>query len=195
MKLRLLASVVVVLALTTVAAHAQIGLYVNPAFIQVKNNTPDTGLFAFLGSGNTSRTFYGANIGGYYDFYHNGKLSAGVDIRDSISHSNGASLNGFLVGARVAGSPFQFPLKPYAQVFIGAGRTRAATTSVGVTRAQFGILAGADYTLHRHIDFRVIEVGYSSLSTVSSYTNGSNLNSYPASRLLSFSTGLVFRFR
>ena len=73
--------------------------------------------------------------------------------------------------------------------------TDEARELVEQTRAQFGVLAGADYTLHRHIDFRVIEVGYSSLSTVSSYTNGSNLNSYPASRLLSFSTGLVFRFR
>jgi hypothetical protein len=194
MKLRLLATVVV-LALTTVAAHAQIGLYVNPAFIEVKNNTPDTGLFAFLGSGQTSRTFYGANIGGYYDFYHNGKLEAGVDIRNSISHGNGASLNGFLVGPRVTGSPFQFPLKPYAQAFVGAGTTRAATTSVSVTRAQFGIMVGADYTVHKHIDLRIIEVGYSSLPTVSSYTVGATTTSYPNSRVLSISTGLVFRIR
>jgi hypothetical protein len=194
MKLRLLATVVV-LALTTVAAHAQIGLYVNPAFIRVSNNTPDTGVFAFLGSGQTSRMFYGANIGGYYDFYRNGNLEAGIDIRNSISHGNAASLNGFLVGPRVAVSPFAFPLKPYAQVFIGAGSTRAATTSVGVTRAQFGVLGGADYTVHRHIDIRVIEIGYSALDTVSSYTVGATTTSYPSSRVLSFSTGLVFRFR
>jgi hypothetical protein len=194
MKLRLLATVVV-LAMTTVAAHAQLGLYVNPVGIRVSNSTPDSGPFAFLGQGATSQMFYGANIGGYYDFYHNGKLEAGVDIRDSITHGNSASLNSFLVGARVAASPFTFPLKPYAQVFVGAGHTRAATTSVGVTKGQYGINLGADYTVHKHIDIRVFEFGYSGLQTASSYTIGGSTTSYPSSRLLSFSAGLVFRIR
>jgi hypothetical protein len=194
MKLRLLASVVF-LAMATVAAHAQIGVYVNPAFIRVSNSTPDSGPFAFLGQGNTSQMFYGANIGGYYDFYQNGKLEAGIDIRDSITHGNSAALNSFQVGARVADSPFSFPLKPYAQLFVGAGHTRAATTSVSVTKAQYGVLVGADYTVHKHIDIRVFEVGYSALQTASSYTIGGSSTSYPSSRLLSFSAGLVFRIR
>ena len=139
--------------------------------------------------------FYGANIGGYYDFYHNGKLEAGVDVRDSITHGNSASLNSFLVGARVAAAPFSFPLKPYAQVFIGAGSTRAATTFVSVTRGQYGVLAGADYTVQRHIDVRVFEIGYSGLQTASSYTIGGSSTSFPISRLLSLSFGLVFRVR
>ncbi len=194
MKLRLLASVVV-LALTTVAAHAQIGVYVNPVGIRISNSTPDFGPFAFLGQGATSQMFYGANIGGYYDFYHQGKLEAGVDLRDSIVHGNSASLNSFSLGARIAGSPFDLPIKLYVQPFVGAGRTRAPTTSVGVTRANYGINVGADYKVHPHIDIRVIEIGYSSLQTASSYTIGGSTTSFPASRLLSFSAGLVFRIR
>ena len=194
MKLRLFASVVV-LALTTVAAHAQIGLYVNPAVIRVSNSQADTGPYAFLGQGKTSRMFYGANIGGYYDFYHSGKVEAGIDVRDSITHGQSASLNGFQVGARVAASPFTFPLRPYAQLFVGAGTSRAATTSVTVTKAQYGVNVGADYTVHPHIDIRVLEIGYSSLQTASSYTIGGSSTSFPAARLLSFSAGLVFRIR
>jgi hypothetical protein len=45
------------------------------------------------------------------------------------------------------------------------------------------------------VDFRVIEVGYGSLKTVSSATVGAGGNiAIPASTLLHFSSGLVFRF-
>jgi hypothetical protein len=194
MKLRLLATVVA-LALTTVAAHAQLGLYVNPVGIRVSNSTPDSGPFAFLGPGKTSQMFYGANIGGYYDFYHQGNLEAGVDVRDTIAHGNSAALNSFQVAPRIAYSPFTFPLKLYAQPFIGAGRTRAATTNVSVLKPNYGINGGADYKVNTHIDIRAIEIGYSRLQTASSYTIGGSSTSYPSSRLLSISAGLVFHFR
>jgi Outer membrane protein beta-barrel domain len=192
MKLRLLATVVA-LALTTVAARAQVGLYVNPVGIRVSNSTADFGPFAFLGSGKTSQMFYGANIGGYWDFYHSGNVEAGVDIRDSITHGNSASLNSFNLGARIAAAPFTFPLKVYVQPYVGAGKTRAPTTSVTVTRANYGINVGADYKVHPHIDIRVFEIGYSSLQTASSETIGGSSSNIPSARLLSLSVGLVFR--
>ncbi len=192
MKLQLLAPCLT-LALMTIAAHAQIGVYVNPVGIHISNSTADSGTFAFLGDGVTSRTFYGVNFGGYDDFYHRGNLDAGVDIRDSFTKGNNASLNSFLVGARVAGKLTNYSFRPYVQVFVGVGSTKPPTSTVHISRATYGVLGGVDYPLAKHVDFRVFEVGYSGLSTVSS-ANFNGVTSYPASKLFSVSTGLVFRF-
>lgn len=181
------------LALTTLAAHAQVGLYINPVAIRVSNSQADSGPFAFLGENSKSNIFYGVNIGGYYNFYHQGKTEVGLDIRDSFTNGNSATLNSFLVGVRVATEPFKRPLKPYLQASVGVGTTRPPTSSVRSNRAQFGIFGGADYTLNRHVDFRVVEIGFNSLTTASSSTIG-GVGNIPASKLLSFSTGLVFRF-
>jgi hypothetical protein len=77
---------------------------------------------------------------------------------------------------------------------VGVGTSRAPTSTVRINRAQYGIFAGADYSLSKHVDFRIVEVGFNSLQTASSSTIGGNGN-IPTSRLLSFSTGFVFRFR
>jgi hypothetical protein len=193
MKFRLFA-VVVGLALTTIAAHAQVGLYLNPIAIRVSNSKADTGPFAFLGENSTSKMFYGVNFGGYYDFYQQGKTEVGLDVRDSIVHGNSASLNSFLVGIRVATKPFSRPLKPYLQASVGIGTSRPPTTTVRTNRAEFGVYGGVDYELNRHVDYRIAEVGFNSLTTASSTTIG-GIGDIPASRLISFSTGLVFRFR
>lgn len=193
MKFRFIAFVVC-LSLTTVAAQAQFGLYLNPIATRVSNSQADTGPFAFLGANSTSRMFYGVDMGGYYDFYHQGKTEVGVDIRDSILHGNSASLNSFMVGLRAATQPFKNPLKPYIQASVGVGTTRPPTSTVRINRAQYGVFGGADYPIGKHVDFRVVEVGFNSLETASSSTIGGTSN-IPASKLLSFSTGFVFRFR
>lgn len=193
MKFRLFA-VIVGLTLTTVAAPAQIGLYLNPVAIRVSNAQADTGPFAFLGNNSTSQMFYGVNIGGYYNFLQRGKTEVGVDIRDSITHGNSASLNSFLVGVRIAAQPFSRPFKPYVQLSGGVGSSRAPTALVRNSRAQYDVFGGIDYTINRHLDFRMFEVGYSSLTTTSS-TTVTGAGNIPASRLISFSSGLVLRFR
>jgi hypothetical protein len=209
MKLRYLATVVV-LALTTVAANAQtsihaqtpdapaqgnVGLYLNPIAIRVSNSVADIGPFAFLGQNSKSNVFYGFNLGGFYDFYHSGSLAAGFDMRFSGLHANNAALKQFMVGIRVAGHPFVRPFKPYAEVAFGNGSTKAPNSAVHVNKIGYGIFAGVDYTLARHVDFRAIEMGYGALTTASSATVGAGGSfAIPASKLLSFSSGLVFRF-
>lgn len=193
MKFRFFA-LVVGFALTTVAAYAQVGLYLNPIATRVSNSQADTGPFAFLGSNNTSKMFYGVDMGGYYNFYQQGKNEAGLDVRDSIVHGNNASLNSFLLGIRVATKPFANPLKPYVQVSVGVGTSRPPTSTVRINRAQYGIFGGADYALNKHVDFRVVEVGFNSLLTASTTTIAGTGN-IPASKLISVSTGFVFRFR
>jgi hypothetical protein len=197
MKLRYLATVVF-LALTTVAAHAQVGLYFNPVAIVVNNSVEDNsegGAFAFLGPNSTSQVFYGYNLGGYYDFFHSGKIGAGFDMRYSDLHADNAMLREFLVGLRVSATPFTHPFKPYAEITVGPGTTKAQESTIHVTKLDYGIFAGADYTLAHHVDVRIFEVGYGTLTTASTSTIGSGSPpTIPASSLLTFSSGLVFRF-
>lgn len=194
MKLRFLAPALA-LALTTLAAHAQIGIYVNPVVSRISNSTADTGPFAFLGSGDKAQTFGGIGFGGYYDFAHLSKADVSFDVRDAIEHGNNASLNSFLVGARLAAKPMAFGgLKPYVQFSAGAGRTRAPKSNAHVERLEYGVFGGVDKAIAKHVDWRIVEVSYGSVTTVSSQTFGGPTK-IPAARVLGFSTGLVFRFK
>lgn len=198
MKLRYFATVVV-LALTTVAAHAQsqgnVGLYFNPIAIRASNSVADSGPFAFLGQNATSNVFYGYDLGGYYDFYHSGKLSAGMDMRFADLHANNAMIKDFLAGVRVSGQPFARPFRPYVEAAIGNGRTKPQDATVRVSKLDYAVFGGVDYPLARHIDFRVFEIGYGSLVTVSTATVGAGGNlPTQAATLINFSSGFVFRF-
>jgi hypothetical protein len=116
-------------------------------------------------------------------------------MRFADLHANDAMLKDFLVGIRVSGQPFQRPFKPYIEAAIGEGSTKAPNSLVRVKKVDYGIFAGVDYPIQRHVDFRVFEIGYGSLTTVSSATVGAGGNvAIPSSKLVDFSTGLVFRF-
>jgi hypothetical protein len=116
-----------------------------------------------------------------------------VDARVNILRGGGAQLNSFLVGARFAFKPVSLPFKPYVEVNGGVGGTKAAHNPLYVSKAQYGAQVGIDYPLGRFVDFRVGEVGFSSLQTVSSGTVNSGTALPPASRLITFGTGIVFR--
>jgi hypothetical protein len=152
-------------------------------------------VFAFLGDGTTARTFWGANIGGYYDRWHGEKFDAGIDIRDTVVGANNAKLNNFLVGVRLVAKNISPSWRPYVQLSGGAGSTRAPHSTVRTTRATYGVFAGADYKLSRAIDVRAFEIGYGSLTTISSASVGNTTTSFPAANLLQVSAGIVFRIR
>jgi hypothetical protein len=179
-------------ASTTGVGAGDVGLYVNPIGIGIRNSQPDFGPFAFLGDGTTKRTFYGAAIGGYVNFYHAQKFDAGLDLRDVLVNANNANLNSFLVGGRIAAKPLAEKFKPYAQLSVGVGTSKPPHSTVHISRFQFGIYGGIDYTLAKHVDFRAFELGYGSVSTVNS-GNFNGTTSFPNSSLFSVSTGLVFR--
>jgi hypothetical protein len=179
-------------ASTTGIGSTDIGLYVNPIGIGISNSKADTGVFAFLGEGATQRTFYGAAIGGYVNFFHAQKYDAGVDLRDIIVSGNGAHLNSFLLGGRVAVKPLAEKFKPYVQLSVGVGSSKAPHSPIKLNRLQYGIYGGLDYTLAKHVDFRAFELGYGSVSTINS-GNFNGTTSFSASSLFSVSTGLVFR--
>ncbi len=169
-----------------------VGLYVNPVGIHITNSQADQGVFAFLGPGTTARMFWGAAFGGYVNFYHHPKFDAGIDVRDSIVSGNNASLNSFLVGVRFMTKPIAEKFKPYAQLSVGAGSSKPPTSPIHLTRVQYGIFAGLDYTLSKHVDFRAFEVGYGAVDTINSGNFGGT-TTFPSSRLFNWTTGLVFR--
>jgi hypothetical protein len=179
-------------ASTTGVGSTDVGLYVNPIFTHITNSQADTGVFAFLGPGVTARQFYGAAIGGFVDFYHAPKFDAGVDIRDTIVSANNARLNSFLVGARFAAKPIADKFKPYLQLSVGVGSSKPPTSPIKLNRFQYGIYGGLDYSLHKHVDFRVVELGYGSVTTINSGDFGGT-TTFGSSGLFQVSTGLVFR--
>jgi len=179
-------------ASTTGVGPGDVGLYVNPVATRITNSQPDTGVFAFLGDNTTSRTFWGADFGGYVNFYHAHAFDAGIDIRDMIVTSNNARLNSFLVGARVIAKPLAESFKPYLQVSVGAASSKAPTSPIRQTKLQYGIFGGLDYTLAKHVYFLAFELGYGAASTINS-GNFNGTTTFPSSRLFSISTGLVFR--
>jgi hypothetical protein len=193
MKLRFLVSAFA-LAFMATAANAQIGIYLNPVVSRVSNSTPDTGPFAFLGENRTSRIFGGVDFGGYYEFGHYPKSDLSFDVRETIQHYSTASFDSFLVGPRLAAKPMAYNLKPYAQLSIGVGTTKSPLSPVPVSKLEYGIFAGVDRPIVKHVDWRILEVGYGSVTTVSSNIFGST-KPIPAASVLSFSTGFVFRFR
>ena len=115
-------------------------------------------------------------------------------MRYSDLHANNAMLREFLVGVRVSATPFTRPFKPYVQIAIGDGTTKAPLSTVHISKLDYGVFGGVDYTLAHHVDVRIFEVGYGSLATASTSTIAASGPSIPASSLLRFSSGLVFRF-
>ncbi len=177
---------------TAAVAHAQGALYVNPIAVRASNSTADTSTFAFLGKGDTSRMFYGVNIGGYYDIpMQNKSIEVGIDVHDANLHGNNALLNSFLLGPRIAFRT-DARLHPYINPEFGAGTTRAPNTAIKVNKIEYGIWAGADYNISRRVNWRVLEVGYSRLSTASAATIGAT-TPIPSATLFTITTGLTFR--
>lgn len=184
----------VVLAAVAASARAQVGVYINPVFTKISNNIPDTGPFAFLGDGATSRNFGGLDFGAYYNISHGPGVKWGVDVRDTTVHSNNAALNIFSVAGRVESAPFTHGIRAYAQIAAGAASSKAQQSQIHTTRGMFGIFGGIDYPLTRHIDFRIVELGYGGVTTQNSYIYGGP-NPIGSSRMVEVSSGLVFRFR
>jgi hypothetical protein len=191
MKLRLL---IFALGLLAVAgeAHAQVGVYFNPLLTRVSISTPDAGIYSFLGQGDTSRIFGGVSMGGDYVFVRDPKFSVAFDVRDELEHGDSALMNSFLVGLHVAGRPAE-RVQPYLQISAGDGTTHSPLSPLRLSRTMFKAYAGGDVRVNPHLTFRALEVGYGSVTTISSETYGGSIH-IPAANLVSVSSGLIFRF-
>ena len=179
------------LGMATVAAHGQAAVYFNPIVTRVSNSQVDNGSFSYMGINSTSALRGGVAIGGSYMFAHGPKALFGLDLRDEWQRGSDSVLNDFLVGIRVQGKVGE-RLKPYAQVSGGGGYTRSPFNQVHTSKGMFKVYGGADYSLNKRLDFRIVEIGYGTLNTSSGAQHG--LIAYPASTLISFSSGLVVKF-
>jgi hypothetical protein len=166
MSRRYLWTLPLLLALITTALHAQAKLAVYGTFGGEKSGLPNIGW-------TTAETF-----GLYVGVAKLGPLAFSVDGRADLS----SKIKSGLVGPRVAVRLPAIPIKPYAEVLIGA--STYATFPDGLKdNGQFASRAvfGADSSLLPHLDWRVVDFSYG----LNQSANGDHAKT--------ISTGLVLR--
>lgn len=156
------------LLLCSLGASAQTGIY--GTFTAAKLSSAD------------STWIYGPTVGVYFDRWHFGVASAGVDLRGQFLGGSGSTqFNSGLGGARVAITPHILPIKPYAEALAGMGYVKNSSSGSS-TNFEYNFLGGMDLTFFPRLDWRMIEFSYGGLSAF-------NGNIHPKT----LSTGIVFR--
>jgi len=179
MKLRL-SVLLVFLAMAAASSSAQLGIYGNFDATHLSSKTSLDTMW-----------LYGPNFGAYYNFIHAGPIAAGLDVRGNFLFGNHLKYRSGLVGVRVAVNPPVLPIKPYAQFSVGGGAVKPDSSGPiqthYTTKFQYGVFGGADITVLPHVDFRLIEVGYSTMTGIG---GGSAV---PATSLVTVGSGIVLR--
>ncbi|MDP9038320.1 MAG: hypothetical protein M3O02_03475 [Acidobacteriota bacterium] len=196
MRLRFLASLFA-LVVGAATARAQSGVY---AMFDAQQFTRSGLLAAPVGgqSNTESPWLYGTTFGAFYTVHripklgelHTGPLAIGFDARGTIVRTN-TQLNrddGILSLRVTTKNPFA-RVKPYVQGGAGVGHTKVPGQLSFTNNWSYLFAVGADRTIHKHLDWRVVEVSGGFLG---SYTSGSNVNN--SNRLLNLATGLVATF-
>lgn len=120
---------------------------------------------------------YGALVGLYAQSGHYAYF--GGDFRGSLMSHNGFDFYTGAVGPRLAFRPPILPLRPYIEGLAGVASYNSGKNTSSTTHLNYHVVAGVDWTLLPHIDWRVIDYDYSG-------TTG------PVNASI-FSTGLVLR--
>jgi hypothetical protein len=107
-------------------------------------------------------------------------ISLGGDVRGSFLTRNGFNYFTGAAGPRVSIKPPILPFRPYVEGLVGVASFKDGNGSSSSTKLNYQVLGGIDATILPHIDWRVIEFGYSAVS-------GNSVNAKI------FSTGLVLR--
>jgi hypothetical protein len=178
MKLRWL-TFLLTLAMSTSAAHGQVGIYGNFATLHLSNN----------GANSWS---YGPGGGIYYDFVHLGPIHIGGDLRGNVLWGNQVNYWSGLGGVRVVVKPPLLPFRVYGQGSAGVGGTKASGNVGNLPNSynnkfQWDVFGGTDVTLLPHIDWRVVELGYGRMSGATSGTVA------PSVGVFTLSSGIVLR--
>jgi hypothetical protein len=156
--------------LSTFSLHAQLGLY-GGFTVQNPGVPPASGY-----------QFYGGTFGAYLASGRLAILNVGLDLRGSFTKSGSDSFSSGAIGPRVGLNLHVIPLHPYLEATAGLGNLNITETSSNVTRFEYQLLGGLDYTVFPRIDWRVAEFTYGGLSVF----NGSY---HPKS----LTTGIVLR--
>jgi hypothetical protein len=174
-----LQGILLTLALSTVAASAQIGIYGNFATVHLSN----------AGSNSWS---YGPGGGIYYDFLRLGPIRIGGDLRGNVLWGNQVNYWSGLGGLRLVVKPPVLPFRVYGQGSAGVGGIKASGNTGNLpnnysNKFQWDVFGGTDVTLLPHVDWRVVELGYGKMSGVNGGTAA------PSVGVFTLSTGVVLR--
>jgi hypothetical protein len=172
----------------------RIAVFCVPAIVALVSGSPppaqaQTALYGTFTAGNLSigglDWIYGGQIGLYHDFDLVPMVHVGLDGRAQILDRGQTKLISGLIGPRVAIKPWLIPIRPYAEVLIGAGHTEfpAISANFSETSFEYQVAGGLDLTFFPHLDWRMGEFTYGGFSGLSD-----NLHPKTAS------TGLVIRF-
>jgi hypothetical protein len=176
--------ILLVLAFSTAAASAQVGIYGNFAAVHLTTN-----------SGGANTWEYGPGAGLYYDFAHLGPIGLGSDLRFSQMWGNGLDYRSGLGGVRLVLKAPVLPVKAYVQGSAGVGATKASGNAGNLPnnygyKFQYDVFGGADVTLLPRIDWRVAEIGYGRMSGIG---NGNSGVTAASTGVFTIGTGIVLR--
>jgi hypothetical protein len=115
---------------------------------------------------NSAVMVYGAGVGIYDNFIHLGPVQVGGDLRGDLSSGNRYSYRSVLIGLPVGVKLPLLPVRPYLEPVAGVdGSKYTGSTAPGITTSHsyklaYGFVGGVDWTVLPHIDWRVVEAGY-----------------------------------
>ncbi|MGA1983669.1 MAG: outer membrane beta-barrel protein [Acidobacteriaceae bacterium] len=204
MKLRTIA-IVLTVVLASAAAYAQTGVYLSfsaQQFTQEGVNTFST----HAGSQNIDRPWlYGPTYGVYYDVTHlpylgklkTGPVVVGIDargqtLRDGVYYGTFNAQDG-IFSLRVATKNTVKGVTPYVEGGFGIGHTKVPGRTYYSNNLMYQFGVGVDYNVHKHIDWRIVEITGGFLGSYATGYYPSGVGPNQSNSILTLSTGLVFR--
>jgi hypothetical protein len=150
MRLRKLLLVMALVVMAVPAAHAQNGVYAtytSATMTNIGGNVPHMN---------------GATVGFFVQDRRSKVFKGGVDFRGNFLNGNySTSSDQGLAGLRLVVLPPRVHIAPYAEFLIGVANSLLFTSGKGETLFMSAFVAGADYKLARHVDWRVVDFTYS----------------------------------
>lgn len=194
MKLRSIA-IVFALAIASVAAHAQAGIYAT--FDAQAFNRSGIAAQPAAGSSNSDTPWlYGPTVGAFYTIHripklgelHTGPIGIGLDGRGDFMHGSLYDRADGIISLRFTPKKPMHGLSPYIQGGAGIGHTKIPHALYYSNNWSYLLAVGADRKLKGHVDWRVIEASAGFLGNYSS-GNGNGQSNY----IINLGTGLTFR--
>jgi hypothetical protein len=147
------------------ALRAQVGIYGAVSGASFSNSAKDLGYGGMLGAYKTTGHFIGT----------------GLDLRGTFIGRDGFHYNTYAIGPRISFRPRVLPLTPYVEGLIGLANYNSGRNTNSTNHFNYQILGGLDTTIVPRIDWRMVDIAYSTTTANNSV------------RAITFSTGLVIR--
>ena len=112
---------------------------------------------------------YGPTFGLYHDFFHFPFIGAGLDARATLAGFNASEIYSGFAGPTFQLHPAILPIKPYAEVLVGAGHVKVGQGLAATNQTAFSYegVVGLDWTILPRIDWRVVDFSYQEFTNLS----------------------------